>query len=178
MSAASQPDGAPRRLVVWGPQSQFVLTLVAALFAADQALKLFVLYGLDLPAKGRIPLLPFFDLTMVWNRGISYGLFQQRSAAGQYALIGFSIVASVLLWLWAARATARRLALALALIIGGALGNALDRALYGAVADFAHIFVGDWSWYVFNLADAAIVAGALLLVYDSLVGDYGKNRRV
>ena len=176
MSAASQPGGA-RRLTLWGPQSRFVLAFVVALFVADQALKLIVLYGLDLPARGRIALLPFFDLTMVWNRGISYGLFQQHTAAGQYALIALSVVASVALWLWSARAVARRLALALSLIIGGALGNALDRALYGAVADFAHLFWGDWSWYVFNLADAAIVAGALLLVYDSLVGDRGDKDR-
>ena len=160
----------------WGPHSRLAAIVVFAVFVLDQASKIWVLFVLGLLMRGQIALLPFFDLTMVWNRGISYGLFEQHGELGRWLLTGFMLAASVLLWLWAARAGTRLLALSLALIIGGALGNALDRVIYGAVADFARLFWGDVSWYVFNLADAAIVAGVALLLYDSLFGDHGETR--
>lgn len=160
---------------LWGPHARLACVIAALVFVLDQASKTLVLHGLDLPARGTIALLPFFDLTMVWNRGISYGFLQQHGELGRWLLVALSLVAAVLLWLWVAQARTRRLATALALIIGGALANGLDRILYGAVADFAHIFWGEFSWYVFNLADAAIVAGVLVLLYDSLFGDHGKS---
>lgn len=172
--AEPQERNAGRALTLWGPRSRTVLWLVVAIFLADHAIKTWVLFGLDLPQRGRIAFLPFFDLVMVWNRGISYGLFQQHGDLGRWVLVAIKLVASVALWLWAARAQTQLLAISLALIIGGALGNALDRTIYGAVADFAHLFWGDFSWYVFNLADAAIVAGVLLLLYDSVFGDHDK----
>ena len=119
-------------------------------------------------------MLPFFDLVLVWNKGISYGLFAQDTALGQWALLGFKLVAAVFLWAWLARAESRLMAVCLGLIIGGAVGNAIDRVAYGAVADFVllHLTTGSFSfkWYVFNLADAAIVAGVAGLLYDSLAG--------
>ena len=160
----------------WGPHSRFASLIVVAVFILDQASKVWVLFGLDLIGREQIHLLPFFDLVMVWNRGISYGLLEQQGDLGRWLLTVFMLVASALLWLWVARAGTRLLAASLALIIGGALGNALDRVIYGAVADFARLFWGDVSWYVFNLADAAIVAGVALLLYDSLFGDHGETR--
>jgi signal peptidase II len=142
--------------------------------ALDQAAKLWLLRVYDIGAKGAVRVGPFFDLVLTWNKGISYGLFQQDGPFGQWALLALKAVAVVLLWIWLARATSRLSALALGLIIGGAIGNAIDRLAYGAVADFVHFHVttATWSfsWYVFNLADVAIVAGVIGLLYESLFG--------
>ena len=135
----------------------------------DQATKLGLLYGAELPLTGPIRLAPFAELVVVWNRGISYGLFQQEGDLGRWALVVLSVVASVGLAVWIARAESRRLALSLGLVLGGAVGNAVDRAAYGAVFDFVHLFAGRFSWYVFNVADAAIVFGVAGLLLDGLL---------
>jgi signal peptidase II len=153
-----------------------MVALIAA--AADQAVKLWLLYGFDLPGRGRVALGPFFDLVLVWNTGISYGLFQQVGPLGQWALFALKVIAVVLLGLWLARTGSRLSGIALGLIIGGALGNAADRFVHGAVMDFVlfHITTTAWSFpYVFNLADVAIVAGVVGLLYESLfAGDAAK----
>ena len=122
-----------------------------------------------------VKLAPFVDLVLTWNTGISYGWFQQEGPLGQAALLAFKAVAVALLWIWLARASSRLSALSLGLIIGGAVGNAIDRWTYGAVADFVLLYVqtATWrfNWYVFNLADVAIVAGVIGLLYESLLGD-------
>jgi signal peptidase II len=149
------------------------LAIAVATAAIDQAVKLWLLFSFDLGAHGPVRLGPFIDLVLVWNTGISYGLFPQVGPLGQWALHGVKAVAVVLLWVWLAHATSRLTALALGLIIGGAIGNAIDRAAYGAVADFVlfHITTARWTfnWYVFNLADVGIVAGVIGLLYESLV---------
>jgi signal peptidase II len=141
--------------------------------AADQGVKLWLLYVFDLGAKAPVRLGPFFDLVLAWNTGISFSLFPQVGPLGQWALVVVKIVAVLLLWVWLARADSRFTALALGLIIGGAVGNAVDRVVYGAVADFVlfHVTTAGWSfrWYVFNLADVGIVAGVIGLLYDSLL---------
>jgi signal peptidase II len=144
-------------------------SLALATLAIDQATKLWLLFGYDLPLREPVTLAPVLDLMVVWNRGISYGLFQQNSEGGRWALVGVSIVAAVALSVWMARTPSRFLAAALALLVGGAIGNAIDRIVYGAVFDFIHFHVGTWSWYVFNVADAAIVAGVVGLLYDGFV---------
>lgn len=146
-------------------------TIALLPLVADQALKLFLLFGYDLPVRQPIALAPFLDLTVEWNRGISYGLFQQESDLGRWFLIGISIVAVIALGTWMCRVKTRVLALSLGLIIGGAIGNAIDRIVYGAVFDFVYFHIGTVSWYVFNIADAAIVAGVVGLLYDSFVLD-------
>jgi signal peptidase II len=140
----------------------------AGVFVVDQITKLWILFVVRLEDTGPWTLLPFLDFVMVWNRGVSYGLFQQTSDVGRWALVALSIAASIWLSLWLRKATSRLEALALALIIGGALGNVVDRIAYGAVADFVHLHWGEWSWYVFNVADAAIVVGVVALMYDVL----------
>ena len=154
------------------------LGLAAALvtLVLDQATKLWLLFGLDLPLREPVRLAPFLDLIVVWNRGISYGLFQQNSELGRWLLIVVSLVAALGLALWIRRTSGRLLAVALGLIIGGALGNVVDRFAYGAVFDFIHVHVGSFSWYVFNVADAAIVAGVFGLLYDSFVLDRQRTR--
>jgi signal peptidase II len=157
-----------------GHLTGFGLAVAVATAAIDQAVKFWVLYGLDLGARGTVRLGPFIDLVLAWNTGISFSLFPQVGPFGQWALLGVKAVAVVLLWVWLAHATSRLTALALGLIIGGAIGNGIDRAAYGAVADFVlfHITTATWTfrWYVFNLADVGIVAGVIGLLYDSLVG--------
>jgi signal peptidase II len=163
------------------PGATFRLGVIVAVITAavDQAVKLWLLYGFDLPGRGRVVLTPFLDLVLAWNTGISYGLFQQAGPLGQWALFALKVVAVVLLALWLARTGSRLSSVALGLIIGGAIGNAVDRLVHGAVMDFVlfHITAAAWSfqWYVFNLADAAIVAGVIGLLYESLfVGDAAK----
>ena len=141
----------------------------------DQASKFWLLYGFDLRPRGVVTLTPFLDLVLQWNTGISYGLFPQDGAFGKWALLVLTAVAVVLLWIWLSRAGSRLTALALGLIIGGAVGNAVDRVHWPGVMDFAlfHITVGGnrYDWYVFNLADAAIVAGVIALVSETLLGN-------
>lgn len=140
----------------------------AITFAADQALKLWILNVYDLAARGRVAVLPFFDLILVWNRGISYGLFQQDGLVGRLILLGLSLAACVLIIFWLRRPGTRLHSFALGLILGGAAGNAVDRGVYGAVADFVLLHAGSFEWYVFNIADAAIVVGVLLILYGAV----------
>jgi signal peptidase II len=141
--------------------------------ALDQATKVWLLHVYDLAHKGIVALLPVLDLVLTWNTGISYGLFPQESDLGRWLLLGAKLVAVLALWAWLARARTALTAVSLGLIIGGALGNAIDRLAYGAVADFVlfHITTAsfNFTWYVFNLADAAIVAGVAGLLYESFV---------
>jgi len=135
------------------------LTTAVLGIAVDQAHKAWMLGPFALPDKGRVPLAPFFDLVMVWNRGISYGLLTQDGAFGRNLLIAVALIGAALFtwWLWWTRGLLA--AFSLGLIIGGALSNVIDRLRHGAVADFFLFHVGGFEWYVFNLADIWIVAG-------------------
>jgi signal peptidase II len=150
------------------------LGLVAAVAAAaaDQAMKLWLLYGFGLTERGRVPVTSFLDLVLAWNTGISYGLFQDTAPLWQWVLLGLKATAVALLLVWLARTRSRLAGIALGLILGGAVGNAIDRAVHGAVMDFVlfHLSAPSWTfqWYVFNLADTAIVAGVIGLVYETL----------
>jgi len=141
---------------------------------ADQASKLWLLNGFDLARKGVVKVTPFFDLVLAWNIGISFGWLQNDGQAAQIALMGVKVIAVVALAIWMAKSQTRLATVALGLIIGGAVGNGIDRLAYGAVVDFAlfHIEIGGntYNWYVFNLADVAIVAGVAALLYDSFLG--------
>jgi signal peptidase II len=142
--------------------------------ALDQASKYWLLFLFDIGHRGAVRVTPFFDLVLAWNVGISFGWFQNDSPAAQIALMAVKAVAVVVLAIWMARSRTLLATLALGLIIGGAVGNAIDRFAYGAVVDFAlfHVQIGGkpFDWYVFNLADVAIVAGVAALLYDSFLG--------
>jgi signal peptidase II len=150
--------------------------IVAGLAAliADQASKLWLLFVFDIGRQGAVGVTPFFDLVLAWNTGISYGWFQNDSPVGAAILLAIKAVAVVLLAVWMARSHTRMATIGLGLIIGGAIGNAIDRVAYGAVVDFAlfHVQIAGktFNWYVFNLADVAIVAGVIALLYDSFFG--------
>ena len=159
-------------LRAWGPFSLFGLAVAAIALGIDQAFKWWMLQVVDFAARGKLEVTPFFDLLLVWNRGISYGLLPNL---GAWPLVAIQVLVSVFMVLWLAGADNRFRALAAGLIIGGALGNITDRLRFGAVADFFHFHIGSYSWYVFNLADVAIVAGAAFLVYDSFRHQPRKN---
>jgi signal peptidase II len=150
--------------------------ILAALIALalDQASKLWLLFVFDLGRHGVVPVTPFFDLVLAWNVGISFGWFQSDSWIAQLILTLVKAAAVVALAIWMAWSRTMLATIGLGLIIGGAIGNAIDRFAYGAVVDFAlfHIEIAGktWNWYVFNLADVAIVAGVAALLYDSLLG--------
>jgi signal peptidase II len=140
----------------------------------DQASKLWLLYEFDLANRGVVKVTPFFDLVLARNVGISFGWFQNDGLLAQAMLTAIKAVAVIVLAIWMARSRNWLATVALGLIIGGAIGNAIDRVAYGWVIDFAqfHIEIAGktYYWYVFNLADVAIVAGVAALLYDSFRG--------
>jgi signal peptidase II len=148
------------------------LASAAIALALDQGSKLLLLYVLHFIEMGpgeSVPVLPFFNLVMVWNPGVSYGLFPAHGPLGTALLAVFSLAAVGGLgrWLWGAKR--KTLAIGLGLVIGGALGNLIDRLVYQKVADFFHFYVRGYDWYVFNVADCAITIGVVALLYDALM---------
>jgi signal peptidase II len=169
MTASHQPPAAPPS-PLWGPYSRLALMAAVATAVIDQAHKYWMIEVYDIGSKSRVAVTSFLDLVYVKNIGISYSLFNQDSFAGQLALAAFALLASLALWVWVARAaTGKLMAVSLGLIIGGAIGNAIDRLVLGGVADFFSAHAYGFYWYVFNIADVAIVAGVAGLLYDSLV---------
>jgi signal peptidase II len=162
------------RLRLWGRFSPLGFVIGALTLIIDQAHKWWMLNIYRIEAKGEVAITPFLDLVMVWNPGISYGLFPQGSAAGRYVLIAIAAAAVGALTAWLASVRSGVGAVGIGLVMGGAIGNAIDRALYGAVADFFSFHAFGFHWYVFNIADAAIVAGVAGLLYESLFGSHKK----
>lgn len=157
----------------FGPNGR--LGLVLALFGliSDQGHKYWMLNHYDIDAWGRVQITPFFDLVLVWNEGISYGLFSQDSDLGRMVLIGLTSLVVLGLLVWLVRAETKLVAASLGLVIGGAIGNIIDRIYHGAVADFFYLHIGSFNWYVFNIADVWIVTGVIGLLYDSFFGRHG-----
>jgi signal peptidase II len=145
-----------------------------AVLTLDQASKLWLLFVFDIARHGAVKVTPFFDLVLAWNVGISFGWFQNDSPVVQIVLMIIKAVAVIVLAIWMARSRTLIATIALGLIIGGAIGNAIDRFAHGAVVDFVQFHVQiagiTYNWYVFNLADVAIVAGVAALLYDSFLG--------
>jgi signal peptidase II len=166
MTAPAAPAAVPRSLLGFG------LALAAIVFVADQAVKYWVLEVLRFSPEGcleqgigcrRIEISGIFDLTMVWNFGVSFGLFQAEQDWMRWLLVAISAgISAMFLW-WLRTADRWLSAVALGLVIGGAIGNLVDRVRFGAVADFFD-FSGLGFPYVFNIADAAITVGAALLI--------------
>ena len=160
------------------------LLVAAAALVLDQAWKVLFLHGfgwIETLGQARNPhqieLLPFFDIVMVWNTGISYGLLQAQSPFERWLLAFFALgVTGFLVW-WLRGIKDTRLALSLGLIIGGAVGNVIDRILYGAVADFFYLHAFGYGWYVFNLADTAVVMGVVIMALDLVIGEWRSRVR-
>jgi signal peptidase II len=149
------------------------LGLIAALvvLVADQFSKWWVLNVLHLPDLRQVILLPVLNLTMVWNRGVTFGLLNGLGSWGHVLLAAIALAVVVALGFWLRRAESRVVAVAIGAIAGGAVGNVIDRVRFGAVVDFIHAHIdtpwGDLSWYVFNVSDAAIVCGVAALIVDA-----------
>jgi signal peptidase II len=160
---------------IWGPLSPLGLGIAALIVVLDQGHKWWMLYVYRIADKlaergGKpVDVTPFLDLVYVKNLGVSYGLFPIDSVQGQWLWAGFAVVAALAMALWLAQGVADKLvAASLGLIIGGAVSNAVDRVVLGGVADFFSLHAFGFYWYVFNIADVAIVAGVAGLLYDSL----------
>jgi signal peptidase II len=169
MAEALRKDGVSRNRF-WGALTPLGLSIAVLVFCLDQAVKAWLLYGINMPARKIINIAPFFDITMAWNFGVSYGLMTTHL---QGLLVLISVLVSALLWIWLARSARPLNAASLGLVIGGALSNALDRLVHGAVADFFYFHYRDLKLpfldFVFNPADVAIVAGVALLLYESFM---------
>ena len=147
-----------------------LLGIVSALvvLGVDQLSKWWILEVIHLRRVGQIVLLPVLNLTLVWNRGVTFGLLNGFGAWGYLLLSGVALAIVFALGVWLRRAESPVVAIALGAIAGGAISNNLiDRLRFGAVVDFIQLHIGAWSWYVFNLADAAIVCGVAVLVLES-----------
>jgi len=153
------------------------LILAAITIVADQASK-WLLQGMLLK-QSTIEVIPgFFNLVMVWNRGISFGMFGGGGGAiPPWVLSAVAVAICIALFFWLRAARSRWTASAIGLVIGGAIGNVVDRARWGAVFDFADFYIGRWHWPAFNVADAAIVIGVLMLLGESLMPGAAKERR-
>lgn len=161
-------DGAQRSAAnwVWGPASRLGLGVIAATFIVDQLHKWWMISVYQIPKGQRIYVTPFLDLVYVVNTGVSYGMLNET---GPWLLTGFALLVAAVLWGWLSQpSTGRVLAASLGLIIGGAVANAVDRLHLGGVADFFSLHAFGFYWYVFNIADVAIVAGVIGLLYESL----------
>ncbi|MGH1418796.1 MAG: signal peptidase II [Hyphomicrobiaceae bacterium] len=150
----------------WGPYSRLGWRVAFLTFLIDQLHKWWMLLIYDIREKKKVEVLPFLDLTFVLNEGISYSMLE---GVQPWMLAAFATVASLALWIWLAKdANNRLMAISLGLLIGGALGNALDRLTLGGVADFFSLHAYGYYWYIFNIADVAIVAGVVGLLYESI----------
>jgi lipoprotein signal peptidase len=148
------------------------LAVAVLLLAADQASKWWILEVLRLPEVRHVRLLelgPFgLDLSMVWNRGVTFGLLSGDGPWNHLVLALLAAAIALVLLRWLARAETLAVAVALGAVIGGAVGNVLDRLRFGAVVDFVDAHAWGWHWYVFNIADAGIVCGVAALIADAL----------
>lgn len=149
---------------------RFGLVVAVLVVVVDQLSKWVILVQVMDPPR-ILPLAPFFDLALVWNRGISFGLFSNESQWGPWILTALALAIVAGLTFWLRRVTQRMLALAIGFIIGGAAGNVIDRIRFGAVVDFLDFHVAGWHWPAFNVADAAIAVGAALILIDTLFGE-------
>ena len=148
--------------------------VAAMVFAIDQMVKYWIINVVHLAERGSVEVLPFFRLTYVGNIGVSMGLFRASSDLARWFLVAVTALIAGAVAVWIIRERQRTDVLALGLVLGGALGNIVDRIRFGYVVDFLHFFWGERSFWVFNVADAAITAGVLLLLARALVAPKGQ----
>ena len=143
------------------------LGLAVLVILLDQASKWWILTDVMNPPRV-IEVLPFANLVLVWNRGVSFGLFNTESDHGPLILSAVAVAVCILLLVWLFRGPERAAGWGIGLIVGGALGNVVDRVIHGAVADFVDLHAFGYHWPAFNVADSAITLGAGLMILDSL----------
>lgn len=148
---------------------RFGLLLALVVLVLDQATKWWILEIVDLDRVGQVVVTSFLNLTMVWNRGVTFGLLTSDLWWKPFLLSAVALGIAALLLRWLAKAETARIAWGLGLVLGGAVGNVIDRVRFGAVVDFVHLHAWGFHWYVFNVADSAIVCGVGLLLLDALI---------
>ncbi len=149
---------------------RYAMMLVAATVILDQVSKELLLRYLHKAGPVVSVVDDFFRLVIVWNRGVSFGMLGDR-ALPPWVLSAVAIAVCIGLFIWLRRSDRMFTGLGIGLVIGGAIGNVIDRARWGAVFDFADFYVGQWHWPAFNVADSAIVLGVGLMLIDSLIGE-------
>ena len=151
------------------------IAIFAGLFIIDRLVKVYLLNFLQENQLNSLRLNNFFEVVLVWNKGVSYGLFPQQSYAGQLIIIFFSLIICVWIAKFITNSEIRYRSITLILILAGASSNIIDRLIYGAVADFFHFEIATYSWYVFNIADIYIVSGLLILIYAFIYPNIKNN---
>ena len=141
------------------------LFIVLCIFILDQASKYWVLHGLNLAVRGDIPIFTGLDFTLIWNTGITFGLLQNFGSHIPSIIEIIEVIICIFLGIWLIKTKEIIFTSASSLMIGGALGNIVTRIIYGAQIDFIRLHVFGWSWYVFNIADSAIVCGAVIIIF-------------
>ncbi len=146
------------------------IALAIALFDLWSKAEIFRFLGSRLEEEGMdiLPIFPGFNVVMVWNRGVSFGMFSQFDNA-KYFLIFATIILSIIVIVWMMRVDSKLQKVALSFVLGGAIGNITDRVLNGAVADFLDFYIGRYHWPAFNVADSFITTGVILLILRDLV---------
>lgn len=144
------------------------LLLALLTIILDQLSKWYLLEIINMPGRAPIEVTSFFNLVMVWNYGVSFGMLSHPGTNVSYFLIAVAVVIVAVMLGWLTKITERWLALATGLIIGGALGNVIDRLRFGAVADFFHLHAMGYHWPAFNVADSAICIGVMMLLFDGI----------
>jgi len=141
--------------------------LSALVLMLDQVSKSYIDYVLNLHES--INILPFVNFTLVYNYGAAFGFLADQGGWQKWFLLVLTVVISIFLirWILSLKPGEKFTAIALCLILGGALGNILDRALYGYVIDFVDVYAGKYRFPAFNIADSAISIGAVVLIYDT-----------
>jgi len=152
------------------------LAVAGIVIVLDQVSKWWMVFEVMNPPRV-IPVMPSFNLVMGWNRGVSFGLFDSDSPLNQWLLIALAMIVVAVLLVWLKRAEDRRIGFAIGLIVGGAIGNVIDRLHFGAVADFLDFYIAGFHWPAFNVADAGITVGAVILVIDSLFAGSENNKK-
>ncbi len=151
------------------------LALALLIIGLDRLTKWWALAHLADP-PGLIEILPFLDVVLVWNRGVSFGLFNADGSDLTWVFVGVAVGVSIGLIVWLRRISRLWVGLAVGLILGGALGNVIDRLIYGAVVDFVDLHAGSYHWPAFNLADAGITVGVVFLAIDALLKPWKRHR--
>ncbi len=157
------------------PLFKLGITIAIVVIAIDQWTKIWALNALVLHEP--VPLLTGLNMTLVYNSGVAFSLFDESGDVGRWLLSGLAIVISVvlLIWLWRLLRGQRLLAVALGFVLGGAVGNVIDRIQLGYVVDFVDVYYQASHWPAFNVADSAITLGAILLIWDTIFGKHEDN---
>ena len=152
-----------------------IFTILLLVLVTDQLSKNYVLSIIN-DKQDIIHLAPFLNITLVWNKGVTFGMFSDVPY-GKMIITLFNIILTMVLFIWMIRSSEKIEKYAIAMIIGGALGNIIDRVRFGAVVDFIDLYIYSYHWYVFNIADGAICLGVMILLYLNITSNNKKLKK-